>query len=89
MKSSLPLLALSLCIEGLEAFLVAQQTTRPTTSSALLGTSAALNLPCFEDCALTKYPNLPESIHPGVLSGKAQLDLLKHAKENGKQTNKH
>lgn len=47
------------------------------------GSSAELGLPCEDECAILKYPNLPESIHPGVLSGQAQVDLLKHAKENG------
>ena len=47
------------------------------------GMSSELGLPCEDECALTSFPNLPESVHPGVLSGKAQMDLLKHAKENG------
>ena len=42
-----------------------------------------LGLPCEGECALPSYPNLPESVHPGVLSGKAMMDLLNHAKENG------
>lgn len=29
------------------------------------------------------YPNLPDSIHPGVVTGKALVDLLDHAKANG------
>jgi hypothetical protein len=49
------------------------------------GSSATdLDLPCLDECALESFPNLPESIHPGVLSGQAQVDLYKHAKENGK-----
>jgi len=47
------------------------------------GISAELGIPCEDECALACYPNLPESVHPGVLSGQAQLDLLNHAKENG------
>ena len=47
------------------------------------GSSAELGLPCVEECALESFPNLPPSVHPGVLSGQAQIDLLKHAKENG------
>jgi len=42
-----------------------------------------LSLPCGQDCAVPSYPNLPESVHPGVLSGQAMVDLLNHAKENG------
>ena len=29
------------------------------------------------------YPDLPKSVHPGVLSGQAMVDLLDHAKANG------
>lgn len=42
-----------------------------------------LDIPCEDDCALESYPNLPASVHPGVNTGKAMLDLLNHAKENG------
>ena len=42
-----------------------------------------LGIPCVDECAMMSYPNLPPSVHPGVLSGQAQLDLLRHAKENG------
>jgi hypothetical protein len=47
------------------------------------GIASELAIPCEDECALVKYPNLPESVHPGVLSGQAQVDLLNHAKENG------
>ena len=43
-----------------------------------------LNLPCDEECSLKSFPNLPESVHPGVVTGQAMVDLLNHAKENGK-----
>lgn len=47
----------------------------------LMGTMAdELGLPCT---TLKSFPNLPSSIHPGVVSGQAMLDLLDHAKENG------
>jgi fructose-bisphosphate aldolase class II len=42
-----------------------------------------VGIPCEDECALASFPNLPESVHPGVLSGKAMMDLLNHAKENG------
>merc|ERR1719276_242474 len=29
------------------------------------------------------YPKMPDSIHPGVVTGKALVDLLDHAKEHG------
>lgn len=47
------------------------------------GMSNDVGIPCKEECALESFPNLPESIHPGVLSGQAMMDLLQHAKENG------
>ena len=61
---------------------------RPTTTSlngnkSKGGSSVDLGTPCEDECALEKFPNLPDSIHPGVLSGQAQVDLYKHAKENG------
>jgi fructose-bisphosphate aldolase class II len=42
-----------------------------------------VGIPCEEECAITSYPNMPESVHPGVLTGQAMMDLLNHAKENG------
>jgi len=42
-----------------------------------------MGIPCKEECALESFPNLPESVHPGVLSGQAMMDLLQHAKNNG------
>ena len=61
---------------------------RPKSTTALNniqkgGSSSELGLPCVDECALESFPNLPPSVHPGVLSGQAQIDLLKHAKENG------
>jgi hypothetical protein len=53
-------------------------------SSSLSGVAEELDLPCEDECAITSFPNMPESVHPGVLTGQAQLDLLNHAKENGK-----
>jgi hypothetical protein len=47
------------------------------------GSSVELGIPCEDECALVKFPKLPDSIYPGVLSGQAQIDLLNHAKENG------
>lgn len=53
-------------------------------SSRLNGVAEELDLPCEDECAITSFPNMPESVHPGVLTGQAQLDLLDHAKKNGK-----
>jgi hypothetical protein len=67
---------------------VTQVTTTSTSTTTLFniqkgGSSSELGLPCVDECALESFPNLPPSVHPGVLSGQAQYDLLKHAKENG------
>merc|ERR1719453_1126137 len=41
-----------------------------------------MGLPCVGDCDLPSYPNLPKSVHPGVLTGQALMDLLEFAREN-------
>ena len=46
-------------------------------------TSDELGVPCIGDCAVGSYPNMPDSVHPGVLTGQACVDLLNHAKANG------
>jgi len=43
-----------------------------------------LGIPCEDECLIQSYPNLPESVHPGVLSGQAMMDLLQDAKKKGK-----
>ncbi len=53
------------------------------TPSVLKSMSDELDIPCEDECALESYPNLPESVHPGVNTGQAMLDLLQHAKDNG------
>jgi len=35
------------------------------------------------DAPVGTFPKMPESVHPGVVSGQALVDLLNHAKENG------
>jgi fructose-bisphosphate aldolase class II len=57
----------------------AQRSTPPLMTSV----AEDLGLPCKGECDLPKYPNLPPSVHPGVLTGQAMMDLLNHAKENG------
>jgi len=42
-----------------------------------------LGIPCMGECAMGAYPNLPESVHPGVVTGQSLRDLLAHAKANG------
>jgi hypothetical protein len=60
-----------------------QSWARSAESKTKGGSSAELGLPCEEECALECFPSLPPTVHPGVLSGQAQIDLLNHAKENG------
>ena len=47
------------------------------------GVAGELGLPCEGECEISRYPNLPDSVHPGVLSGKALIDLLQDAKTKG------
>jgi len=42
-----------------------------------------LGIPCEDECSLESFPNLPPSVHPGVVTGQALIDLINHAKENG------
>lgn len=42
-----------------------------------------LGIPCEEECSIDAYPNMPASVHPGVLSGDALMDLLADAKAKG------
>lgn len=60
------------------------QTGRTSPVKPLKKMADDVGIPCEDECALSSFPNLPESIHPGVLSGQAMMDLLNHAKENGK-----
>lgn len=49
---------------------------RAAASSALNSMSDELDIPCEDECAMSSYPSLPESVHPGVLSGQAMVDLV-------------
>mmetsp|Transcript_18782 Transcript_18782/g.45360 ORF Transcript_18782/g.45360 Transcript_18782/m.45360 type:complete len:419 (+) Transcript_18782:232-1488(+) len=80
MKISVAFLVLAASVE---AFAPATAGRHSTTSLPMNGMSNEVGIPCEDECALESFPNLPESIHPGVLSGQAMMDLLNHAKENG------
>ena len=56
---------------------------KSSLNSNVGGMSDELGIPCEEECALEAYPNLPATVHPGVLSGQAMLDLLEDAKTKG------
>jgi fructose-bisphosphate aldolase class II len=68
-------------ITGASAFAPAVRTRQSTMP--LKNMAEDVGIPCEEECALDCFPNLPPSVHPGVLSGQAMMDLLDHAKANG------
>jgi len=54
--------------------------TRPIA----MGTASdEMGIPCIGECDLPSYPNMPPSVHPGVVTGQALVDLLNDAKEKG------
>jgi len=57
----------------------------PTRSRPItMGTAAdEMGIPCVGECDLPSYPNMPESVHPGVVTGQAMMDLLEDAKTKG------
>ena len=81
-----PLLAAALAGSA-TAFAAHRRGPSPSAASTARANAASmsdeLGLPCVEECALTSYPNMPESVHPGVVTGQAMQDLLDHAKANG------
>jgi len=81
MRISLSVASLSFFASQVAAFSPAA--CSPRTTVKVQGQAEELGIPCEDECALESFPNLPPSIHPGVLSGQAQMDLLEHAKKNG------
>eukprot|EP00525_Craspedostauros_australis_P005287 CAMPEP_0198114784 /NCGR_PEP_ID=MMETSP1442-20131203/6064_1 /TAXON_ID= /ORGANISM="Craspedostauros australis, Strain CCMP3328" /LENGTH=433 /DNA_ID=CAMNT_0043772175 /DNA_START=68 /DNA_END=1369 /DNA_ORIENTATION=+ len=73
----------ALLVSGVAAFAPSAQVGRPITTLHKGAMSEEVGIPCEEECALDSFPNLPDSVHPGVVSGQALVDLLNHAKENG------
>jgi hypothetical protein len=65
------------------AFSLSRPAAQRARTTRSLSVAEDLGLPCEDECALESFPNLPPSVHPGVLSGQAMMDLLNHAKENG------
>ena len=58
--------------------------SRWAPATARAGTAAEdMGLPCTDDCAIGEYPKLPPSVHPGVLTGQAMMDLLDTAHDQG------
>ena len=63
---------------------VQRDAVRTTTTQLSEKMAEELGTPCEDECAMDCYPNMPSSVHPGVNTGQAMIDLLNHAKENGK-----
>lgn len=84
MKFSAALFASIVLGSGADAFTAGVRRSARVSSVSLRETiSEELGTPCEDECALESFPNLPPSVHPGVVTGQAMLDLLNHAKENG------
>ena len=58
------------------------QGTGRAARAVSMNTAEQMGIPCVGECAVQTYPKMPASVHPGVLTGQAMLDLLEHAKEN-------
>jgi hypothetical protein len=87
MKFGIALFATFGLVSGADAFSSAvKQSARVASVSLQEKIADELAIPCEEECALESFPNLPPSVHPGVVTGQAMVDLLNHAKENGKST---
>jgi fructose-bisphosphate aldolase class II len=96
MKFSTAAATFAVLVSGATAFTVAgtgssavsiqRDAVRTMTSTTQLSDKMAeeLGTPCEDECAMESYPNMPPSVHPGVNTGQAMIDLLNHAKENGK-----
>ena len=57
---------------------------RPYGAASLqMNVADDLGIPCEGDCSLPSFPKMPASVHPGVVTGQALVDLLDHAKANG------
>ncbi|CAJ1955097.1 unnamed protein product [Cylindrotheca closterium] len=70
-----------LFLSGAQAFIPGLNGRSPIQK--LQSMAGDVGIPCEDECALESFPNLPPSVHPGVLSGQAMMDLLDHAKQNG------
>merc|ERR1719329_1299160 len=77
------LLGLALLCGGVSGFAAVKGRAQDARTILREKMSSELGTPCEEECSMDSYPNMPASVHPGVLSGQAMVDLLNHAKENG------
>ena len=87
MKFGVALFATINLVSGTDAFSSGvKQSARVASVSLQEKIAEELAIPCEEECALESFPNLPPSVHPGVVTGQAMVDLLNHAKEKGKSS---
>lgn len=81
------LAVIALGFQGAAASLVTSGSVRtPSRSGAVsvhMKVADDLGIPCEGECSLPSFPKMPASVHPGVVTGKALVDLLEHAKKNG------
>lgn len=85
MKFTASILSTLAIVSNTNAFLNPSLGVTPKVAKdgALKGTmSDELGIPCASETT-SSYPNMPASVHAGVLSGQGMMDLLNHAKENG------
>ena len=81
MKFGIALFSTAVMGSGADAFTAGIKRSSRVGSS--LKIADEFGLPCEDECALESFPKMPESVHPGVVTGQAMIDLLDHAKENG------
>jgi len=74
---------LSLGLNGASAALSTSVRVGGRTVSPRMNFAEDVGIPCEGECALPTFPKMPPSVHPGVVTGQALVDLLDHAKANG------
>jgi len=84
MKFVVAVLATIVMGSGADAFTAGvRRSARVASVSVNDKIAGELDIPCEEECALESYPNMPPSVHPGVVTGQALVDLLEDAKTRG------
>lgn len=84
MKFVIAVLATIVMGSGADAFTAGvRMSARVASVSVNDKIAGELDIPCEEECALESYPNMPPSVHPGVVTGQALVDLLEDAKTRG------
>ena len=84
MKFVIAVLATIVMGSGADAFTAGvRMSARVVSVSVNDKIAGELDIPCEEECALESYPNMPPSVHPGVVTGQALVDLLEDAKTRG------